>query len=95
MSELHILRTESSVTVWWEKPEEFTPGDKFIFRLTGPASRRETSVVTHVTAKGLFSDSEYIVEVRFMHQGEPVWELVRSGSWSNTSGQRRSGRRSM
>ena len=54
MSELHILRTETSVTVWWEKPEEFIPGDKFIFRLTGPASRRETSVVTHVTAKGLF-----------------------------------------
>ena len=75
MSELHILRTESSVTVWWEKPEEFIPGDKFIFRLTGPASRRETSVVTHVTAKGLFPDSEYIVEVRFLHQGRPVWEL--------------------
>ncbi|MBP3877936.1 MAG: glycoside hydrolase family 28 protein [Lachnospiraceae bacterium] len=77
MQELHILQTEYSITAWWEKPEEFIPGDKFIFRLTGPVSRRESAVVTHVTAKGLLPDSEYIVEVRYMHEGEPVWELSR------------------
>ena len=55
MSELHILRTETSVTVWWEKPEEYIPGDSLASVLEASVcSVRQTRRIAMDICRGLW-----------------------------------------
>lgn len=67
MSEnIHSLATDTSITLWWEKPEH-APAEYRIF-LDG--SLKETTSKTHVSLYGLESDSTYKIHI------EPAnWDL--------------------
>lgn len=56
---LHVLTTDTAITLWWEKPAH--PPEHYEVRLNGTAS---CSVIkTHCTINGLTPDTEYTIEV--------------------------------
>ncbi len=59
MEQLHVLTTDSSITVWWQKPEN-APA-RYEVALNGKL--RAVTEKTHCTIEGLAADTDYAVHV--------------------------------